>query len=50
VTLFERAATLGGQALLAQLLPQRAEFGGSVTHLTRELELAGVTVHCNTEV
>jgi pyruvate/2-oxoglutarate dehydrogenase complex dihydrolipoamide dehydrogenase (E3) component len=50
VTLFERAATLGGQALLAQLLPQRAEFGGIVTNLARELELAGATVHCNTEV
>ena len=44
VTLYEAASRLGGQALLAQLLPGRAEFGGIVTNLTRELELAGVTV------
>ena len=50
VTLYERAPRLGGQALLAQLLPQRAEFGGIVTNLTRELELAGVEVQCNTVV
>lgn len=49
VTLYERAARLGGQALLAQLLPQRAEFGGIVTNLTRELELAGAAIQCNTE-
>ena len=48
VTLFEAAAHLGGQALLAQLLPGRAEFGGIVTNLTREMELAGVTVKRNT--
>ena len=48
VTLFEAAAHLGGQALLAQLLPGRAEFGGIVTNLTREMELAGVTVKPNT--
>ncbi len=39
-----RRARLGGQALLAQLLPGRAEFGGIVTNLTREMELAGVKV------
>ena len=50
VTLFERDARLGGQALLAQLLPGRSEFGGIVTNLTRELELAGVTVRTNVEV
>ncbi|VDC20218.1 FAD-dependent oxidoreductase [Pseudogemmobacter humi] len=44
VTLFEAAPRLGGQALLAQLLPQRAEFGGIATNLTRECELAGVTI------
>ncbi len=42
VTLHERAPQLGGQALLAQALPGRAEFGGVVTNLGRELELAGV--------
>lgn len=42
VTLFEAEKHLGGQARLAQLLPHRAEFGGIVTNLTRECELAGV--------
>lgn len=44
VTLYEAANQLGGQALLAQLLPRRAEFGGIVTNLSRELELAQVRV------
>jgi len=42
VTLYEAAAQPGGQALLAQLLPRRAEFGGIVTNLLREMELAQV--------
>ena len=50
VTLYEAAAQLGGQALLAQLLPGRAEFGGIVTNLTREISAAGVTVRRNTTV
>lgn len=50
VTLFEAAPRLGGQALLAQLLPQRAEFGGIATNLARECELAGVTIRRNTRV
>ncbi|MDR0809591.1 MAG: FAD-dependent oxidoreductase [Gemmobacter sp.] len=50
VTLFEAAPRLGGQALLAQLLPQRAEFGGIATNLARECELAGVTLRRNTRV
>jgi 2,4-dienoyl-CoA reductase-like NADH-dependent reductase (Old Yellow Enzyme family)/thioredoxin reductase len=45
VTLFEAERRLGGQSLLAQLLPGRAEFGGLVTNLQRELELAGVPIH-----
>ncbi len=44
VTLYEASPHLGGQANLAQLLPGRAEFGGLVTNLQRELELAGVEV------
>ena len=44
VTLYEAGPRLGGQALLAQLLPGRAEFGGIVTNLARELELAGARV------
>ena len=50
VTLYETAGRLGGQALLAQQLPGRAEFGGIVTNLTREMELAGVTVVKNMRV
>jgi 2,4-dienoyl-CoA reductase-like NADH-dependent reductase (Old Yellow Enzyme family)/thioredoxin reductase len=50
VTLYEAAPRLGGQALLAQLLPGRAEFGGIVTNLARELELAGARVVTGTRV
>jgi NADPH-dependent 2,4-dienoyl-CoA reductase/sulfur reductase-like enzyme len=50
VTLYERSSQLGGQTLLAQLLPGRAEFGGIVTNLTREMELAGVRVLKGAEV
>lgn len=45
VTLYDAAPQLGGQALLAQLLPKRAEFGGIVTNFARELERAQVRVH-----
>lgn len=44
VTLWEAAAQPGGQAALAQLLPRRAEFGGIVTNLSREMELAQVSI------
>lgn len=50
VHLYEAQAHLGGQARLAQLLPGRAEFGGIITNLEREMELAGVTVHRQTHV
>jgi 2,4-dienoyl-CoA reductase-like NADH-dependent reductase (Old Yellow Enzyme family) len=50
VTLYERTARLGGQALLAQLLPHRAEFGGIITNLAREVELAGAKVATRTDV
>ncbi len=50
VTLYETTARLGGQTLLAQQLPGRAEFGGVITNLTRELEQAGVKVVTNTAV
>jgi 2,4-dienoyl-CoA reductase-like NADH-dependent reductase (Old Yellow Enzyme family) len=49
-TLYEAQRRLGGQALLAQMLPGRAEFGGLVTNLQRELELAGVQIHTSTRV
>ena len=44
-TLYETERRLGGQALLAQLLPGRAEFGGLITNLERELQLAEVPIH-----
>ncbi|MDH6233844.1 2,4-dienoyl-CoA reductase-like NADH-dependent reductase (Old Yellow Enzyme family) [Mesorhizobium soli] len=44
VTLYEASSQLGGQAQLAQQLPRRAEFGGIITNLSRELELAQVRV------
>ncbi len=50
VTLHEREARLGGQTLLAQRLPGRDEFGGIVTNLTREMELAGVKLVTKSEV
>jgi 2,4-dienoyl-CoA reductase-like NADH-dependent reductase (Old Yellow Enzyme family) len=50
VTLYEAAPQLGGQALLAQQLPRRAEFGGIVTNLAREVERANVRVVRGTRV
>jgi 2,4-dienoyl-CoA reductase-like NADH-dependent reductase (Old Yellow Enzyme family)/thioredoxin reductase len=50
VTLYEAQDSLGGQVRLAQLVPHRIEFGGIITNLSRELELAGVTVQLNTKV
>lgn len=50
VTLFEAQQRLGGQALLAQLLPGRGEFGGLVTNLQRELSVAGVEVRAGSKV
>ena len=50
VTLFEQTPGLGGQALLAQKLPGRDEFGGIVTNLEAELLRTGVSIECNTTV
>jgi 2,4-dienoyl-CoA reductase-like NADH-dependent reductase (Old Yellow Enzyme family) len=50
VVLCETSGRLGGQALLAQLLPERAEFGGLITNLERELARAGVDVKLNMRV
>ena len=44
VTLHEAARWVGGQVLLAQELPGRAEFGGVVTNLQGEAERAGVRI------
>ena len=50
VALYEAERRLGGQALLAQLLPGRAEFGGLVTNLQRELQQVDVAIHPSTLV
>jgi len=50
VTLFEAAGQLGGQVLLAQQLPERAEFGGLLTNLQYELRHSGVEVVLHTTV
>ena len=49
VTLVEQAPRLGGQALLAERLPGREEFGGLVTNLLSEIERYGVEVETRTE-
>ncbi len=48
VVLFEKESALGGQVSLAQQLPGRTEFGGLITNLKREMELAGVEVRLST--
>jgi 2,4-dienoyl-CoA reductase-like NADH-dependent reductase (Old Yellow Enzyme family) len=50
VTLFERSKRLGGKTHLAQMLPHRAEFGGIITNLSREMDLANVRVVLGVEV
>lgn len=50
VTLFERASRFGGQANLAQALPDRHEFGGLIVNLQREVQKAGVHVVRNLDV
>ena len=50
VTLFEKSSRLGGQVLLAQALPGRAEFGGLITNLENEIRRFGVKVRKNTKV
>jgi 2,4-dienoyl-CoA reductase-like NADH-dependent reductase (Old Yellow Enzyme family)/thioredoxin reductase len=50
VTLYEASRRVGGQVLLAERLPGRAEFGGVITNLSREADRAGVTVRLRTTV
>ncbi|MBK6873282.1 MAG: FAD-dependent oxidoreductase [Kineosporiaceae bacterium] len=50
VRLFEAGRRLGGQVLLAQQVPGRAEFGGAITNLQREAERAGVDITLATTV
>ena len=50
VTLYEREATFGGQVLLAEKLPSRAEFGGLLTNLLRECQQAGANLVSGVDV
>ncbi len=50
VTLCEAGERLGGQVLLAQLLPDRAEFGGLIGNLESEIARYGVAVELNAAV
>jgi 2,4-dienoyl-CoA reductase-like NADH-dependent reductase (Old Yellow Enzyme family) len=50
VVLREAHRQLGGQILLAQKLPRRAEFGGLITNLTRELGATTARVYLNSKV
>ena len=50
VILCEASSRLGGQALLAQLLPERAEFGGLITNLQHALAQSGVDLRLGTPV
>lgn len=50
VTLHEKSGQLGGQVRLAQLLPERSEFGGLITNLAQEMERAQVVVRRNSLV
>ena len=50
VILYEAARRVGGQVLLAERLPGRAEFGGVITNLTGEAERAGVRIVTGTTV
>ena len=44
VTLVEAGRRVGGQVLLAQELPERAEIGGAITNLRAEAERSGVRI------
>ena len=50
VTLYEANSRVGGQVLLAEQLPERAEFGGAVTNLLGEVERSDVKLVLRTEV
>lgn len=47
VDLYEANSQLGGQAKLAQLLPDRSEFGGLITNLETELSHYNIAIHKN---
>ncbi len=49
VTLYERAAELGGQLNLAKAVPGKEEFHGLVRWYQTEVAAAGITLHLGTE-
>jgi NADPH-dependent 2,4-dienoyl-CoA reductase/sulfur reductase-like enzyme len=50
VTLYEASGRVGGQVLLAERLPERAEFGGAATNLLGEVQRSDVKLVLHTEV
>lgn len=50
VHLVEKSNRMGGQVILAEKLPGRAEFGGVTTNLIHELEQTEVSIHLNTDL
>lgn len=50
VTVYDAGRRPGGQVLLAERIPGRAEFGGAVTNLVNETERLGVRFRLNTRV
>ena len=50
VVLYEAGPQLGGQVNLAQRLPGRAEFGGVITNLAREVTRSGAKVHLKSAI
>ena len=50
VSLYESGKQLGGQALLAQNLSRRAEFGGLITNLLQAMSKQDINIQLNTRV
>lgn len=50
VSLYEASGRMGGQVLLAERLPHRAEFGGAATNLISEVENLDIDVHTRVTV
>jgi len=50
VTVYDAARRLGGQVLLAERVPGRAEFGGAITNLIAEAERVGARFELGTRV
>ena len=50
VTLFEKSSALGGQFLLAQKIPGKAEFAETIRYFTNRMKRSGVMINYETEV